>query len=339
MGNNVSRRHHLLPEMWLEGFAQNRKLKVRRRGQDRELLLSCRDATVVGGFYTNPLPSKGEDGQEVEGYLAQMVEGPAAGSLRRIREGHWPLSQGAEEALHRLLAHQITRTWPFRKLQQHIEEHSLPLMTAAEFAPLMEQRLGRILSPFDMHQLEQHFRKNPWLPPDSLDPRRDLTHQLKAADRLQEQITSWAITLLKSDKDRPLLLVADVGVVVRQADGSFSPLPPLLPDDAELLAPVAPHLLLVASACRKPKYRHGRLTPRMAARTNRGAVALCNDAVIRHPGHAWPKGLQLEQEPPGLSAPVVTWAHGAGGATEHSGLVAPTMADEMLAQLVHKLRE
>lgn len=110
MGNNVSRRHHLLPQTWLEDFAQNGVLTCRRRSGGRDFPVSVIDATVVSQFYSNPVPEPGEDGQEVEKFLADNVEGPAAAVLQAIRAGRWPLAQDEETVLIRLLAHQLARS-------------------------------------------------------------------------------------------------------------------------------------------------------------------------------------------------------------------------------------
>lgn len=162
MGNNVSTRHHLVPESWLKGFADAGQLCVRRRDRAQDITMAVSDATVVGKFYSNPRPSEGEDGQEVEAYLATEVEGPAAGALRDIHEGRWPLNPKAELALRKLLAHQLVRTRSFRALGKHIEKHALPVAAALETAPLVAERLGKAsLSEQELHQLTEFYRKNP----------------------------------------------------------------------------------------------------------------------------------------------------------------------------------
>ncbi|MFF9339711.1 DUF4238 domain-containing protein [Streptomyces sp. NPDC014773] len=335
MGNNISRRHHVLPQTWLKAFAKDGKVLVRRRGTEQDLPQPVDKAFVVNRFYSNPAPGEESDGQEVETYLAQEVEGPAAESLNRTRAGQWPLPEAMEQNLRRLLAHQLVRSRGFRRLQQHIERTVKPMMTAVEMAPYLEEKLGRKVGPEDLQQLATALQEKPWAPlEDAMDPRRDLTHQLKAADGVQQKLSSWNLELLRAPNDRPLLLLADVGTVVRQADGSFSPLPPLLPDDGELLAPIAPHLLLVATP-RKPT-TDLRLTTKKAGAANRGATTLCDDAVVRRPGHRWPKGRRLDPHSPHLRPPAISWTTnsepGKANASE-----ARSLSDQSLADLVQRL--
>ncbi|MCD2469583.1 DUF4238 domain-containing protein [Streptomyces sp. MBT42] len=268
MGNNVSRRHHLLPQTWLEGFARDGLLTGRRRAAGHDFPISVADATVVGQFYSNPMPEQGEDGQEVERFLAVEIEGPGGAALHAIRAGCWPLDQGDEPALIRLLAHQLARSQSFRKLGKHVENHLLPLITASEITKYMDERVDQPLSPRDRKRVIESIMRNPPALESLLDPRRDLRQQLRTADQVEQELANWQMVLLRAD--RPLLFLADGGVVVKQANGTFSPYPPVLPDDAELLAPLAPHLLLVLTP-RPERHADQQLTPKKAGRANRGA--------------------------------------------------------------------
>ncbi|WP_411078449.1 DUF4238 domain-containing protein [Streptomyces sp. cmx-10-25] len=333
MGNNVSRRHHLLPKTWLEGFAQNGGLTGRRRATGLDFPITVIKATVVSQFYSNPMPEQGEDGQEVERFLADEIESPGGTALQAIRAGCWPLERDDESALIRLLAHQLARSQAFRKLGKHVEEHLLPLITASEIAKYMDERADQPLSPRDRKRVIESIMRNPPALEGLLDPRRDLRQQLRTADQLEQELANWQMVLLRAD--RPLLLLADGGVVVKQADGAFSPYPPVLPEDAELLAPLAPHLLLVLTQ-RPERHADRRLTPKKAGRANRGALALCHDAIYRHPGHSWPKGATLLAEPPSLRPPSITISLAAEQGTEQPMSHAP-IAHQSLAQLVRKL--
>ncbi|MDX3371447.1 DUF4238 domain-containing protein [Streptomyces sp. ME02-6987-2C] len=333
MGNNVSRRHHLLPQVWLEGFARDGVLTGRRRAAGRDFPSSVIDATVVSQFYSNPMPEQGQDGQEVEKFLADDVEGPAAAVLQNIRAGRWPLAHGDESALIRLLAHQLARSQAFRKLGKHVEDHLLPLITASEITKHMDEGADQPLSPRDRKRVIEGIMRNPPAMEKLLDPRRDLRQQLRTADQVEQKLVNWQMVLLRAD--RPLLLLADGGVVVKQMDGSFSPYPPVLPDDAELLAPLAPHLLLILTP-RPDRHADQQLTPRKASKANRGALALCHDTIYRQPGHPWPKGATLLPEPPSLLPPSITISLAAEQDTEQPMSHAP-IAHQRLAQLVTKL--
>jgi hypothetical protein len=284
---------------------------------------------VVSQFYSNPMPEEGQDGQEVEKFLAVEVEGPAGAVLQDIRTGRWPLGQNDQSALIRLLAHQLARSQAFRKLGKHLEDHLLPLITAHEITKHLDEGADQPLSPQDSKRIIESIMRNPPAATNLLDPRRDLRQQLRTADQVEQKLANWQMVLLRAD--RPLLLLADGGVVVKQADGSFSPYPPVLPDDAELLAPLAPHLLLILTP-RPDRHADQRLTPKKAGKANRGALTLCHDTIYREPGHPWPKGATLLPEPPSLLPPSVTISLTAEQDTEQPVRHAQ-IAHQALAQL------
>lgn len=288
---------------------------------------------MVSQFYSNPVPEPGEDGQEVEKFLADNVEGPAAAVLQAVRAGRWPLAQDEETVLIRLLAHQLARSQAFRKLGKHVEDHLLPLITGLEITKHMDEGTDQLLSPGERKRIMERVRRNPPAIEKLLDPRRDLRQQLRMADRTEQTLANWQMILLRAN--RPLLLLADSGVVVRRPGGSFSPYPPVLPDDAEVLAPLAPHLLLILTQ-RPDRHDDRQLTPKKAGKVNRGALALCHDAVYRQPGHRWPKGATLLSEPPSLLSPSITISPAAEEDTEQPMRHA-SISHQRLAQLVTEL--
>lgn len=110
------RRQHVVSRFYLNGFASevNQIRRVTLPG-DQEFLLSTSDAGVIKDFYMITLP----DGTRSDAFehAFNEVEGPAAGALRAITAGSWPIVGEHRAALATWIALQYLRSEDVRTSQ------------------------------------------------------------------------------------------------------------------------------------------------------------------------------------------------------------------------------
>ena len=179
-----------------------------------------------------------------------------------------PLPREGEDCLRRLLAHQLVRTATFRLLDAHLTQHLLPALMASEVVGASQERVGRPVTSQEKQRIFETALRNPPDISELLDPRMSLRIQLRQADRITEQLRERSLVLLRAP--RPLLMLSDNGAIVRHAGSTpYHLRPPILPEDADVWAPLAPHLLLVATS-RPHGYADRDLTARWAAKGQPG---------------------------------------------------------------------
>ncbi|XVV12619.1 hypothetical protein ACQP2X_48875 [Actinoplanes sp. CA-131856] len=178
---------------------------------------------------------------------------------------------------------------------------------------------------------EKARRDAPDRPADPDESRVRLRLMLQTAGRLESFLKQRRLVLASSS--HRMLLVGDSPAVLWHPNGRPQGWTGVLPEDAELLLPVAPNRLLIAT-------KHGEntdvpLTRELANITNEGQVAQCFFAAYRHPDMDWPSNVRLSGQPPEIAAPRITFAPGSGELT-FPAQFAPA-ADPKLRQLIEDL--
>lgn len=103
------KRHHLDPAMYLEAWADDRKMvRLIDQRSGKGILTNVSNATVRSNFYT-VTTSEGTQSDVVERIMGE-VEGKSADALRQLRQGMWPPSQEVRRVVANLIALQIGRS-------------------------------------------------------------------------------------------------------------------------------------------------------------------------------------------------------------------------------------
>ncbi|MEV4210206.1 DUF4238 domain-containing protein [Micromonospora sp. NPDC049662] len=324
------RRNHTVPQLWLNAFARNGRLVAHNRA-GKEHLTGVKGAAVVAHFYRDESPAA-TDPQAVETYLANHIEDPAKRMVQDLVVGRLPSAQADLSTLKRLVAFQIARTPTFRNIDQQVENHLWPIMYAAEVVgELNKSRVSPLAGAELQAVFEQARRDAPAKPADADKSRTRLRLMLRTAHRLANNLESRDLVLASGS--RRALLISDSPAVLWHPGG-----PPLgwtgaLPDDADLLLPVAPNRLLIAS--RRRQGPAVTLTPELVKIANQAQVTWCSFTVYRHPDMRWPRDLHLGGNAPKLPAPRVTLSPGTGNPTFPAGF--EPIADSDLSQLIKSL--
>jgi hypothetical protein len=324
------RRNHIVPQFWLSAFADKGKLLARTRAGN-EHVVGVNSATVVAHFYRDD-DAAAKDPQAVERYLSANVEGPAHQLVWDLVNGQLPSAQSDLDALKKLIAFQIVRTRTFRDIDHQIKDHLWPVFFAMEVVKKVNESRTVPLDGAELHGVFEHARSSAPAKPVAVDESRtQLRILLRMADKLEGDLKRRNFALASGL--RRVLLVGDSPAVVWHPGGAPMGWTGLLPDDADLLLPMAPNLLLIAT--NQGQTGPVALTPELAKIANDGQAAWCSFAVYRHPATRWPRDLHLGADSPKLPIPRVTMSPGTGNSS-FPAKFAP-VADPSLDQLIKSL--
>lgn len=127
MSKKRARRHHVVSNFYLKGFAndEGHLTQIHLPG-DRRHTVDTGSATVATDFYTVQLPD-GSPSDVVEEAFAD-IEGPASTALRAVLEGEWPVRMQHREDLAAWLALQYLRGTGMRSSQTQMRAQMLKLI-------------------------------------------------------------------------------------------------------------------------------------------------------------------------------------------------------------------
>lgn len=144
---NRSKRHHFVPQLMLSGFARDGQLTVVDRASGVSFPQAVERAAAENDYNSLEL----EDGSltdAAERAIATMVEGPAGGTLARIRDGGWIETKAERAALARLVAFQFLRVPDMRAHMDAMADQMLKLDMATKgptgMRDVLAARLGRL---------------------------------------------------------------------------------------------------------------------------------------------------------------------------------------------------
>lgn len=103
---SVAKRHHVVPQFYLRGFAENDKLATVKLPGEQRFVQSVRRAASETNFYA--LPGH-KDGDDVFEKMLSAVEGEAARVFADIERGVWPLPEGDRTTLAYFISVQVAR--------------------------------------------------------------------------------------------------------------------------------------------------------------------------------------------------------------------------------------
>ncbi|MEU6935632.1 DUF4238 domain-containing protein [Streptomyces rubiginosohelvolus] len=294
-----------MPKYWLRAFAEDGHVRGRWRS-GAEHRTPVRRAAVGRDFNTDPL-AEGERRVVLETYLDHHVDGPCAPVLRVVREGRGSLDEAQRALVLDGLAWQVVRTQTFRSFDEQVGQHLFPALWAVEAVGFCEERLGRPLS--NAERMEVFWTAVRTAPGPSVvsDPRSALRAMIRSFERTRDVLAAPGRQLVVLRSAVPMLVLGDSGVSLRRKDGTFGLTPPLLPETVEVFAPLSPTCLLISTPRAHYRPQQG-LTRRIAAKTNAGTAAWCQDAVYRPPSLPWPSWLQLPGAPMVVRPPRLTAA-------------------------------
>lgn len=102
----VSKRHHTVPQFYLRGFAADNRIATIRLPGEHRFIQSVRDASVSKNFYA--LEDHPEGSDVIEKALSE-IEGAAAAVLEKVQGGTWPLPIEDRMSLGYFISLQATR--------------------------------------------------------------------------------------------------------------------------------------------------------------------------------------------------------------------------------------
>jgi hypothetical protein len=104
------KRHHFVPRAFLQRFGHDRKVSVRRRGEERLITTNAANVAVQSGFYTILAPD-GQRSTEIEAALANL-DGPADKAITKVIDSNELPAVGAadRDILATYMAVQVGRT-------------------------------------------------------------------------------------------------------------------------------------------------------------------------------------------------------------------------------------
>lgn len=135
------KRHHYLPQFYLEYFTQSGKLWVYDREEDKYLHQTPKNTAVIGHYYSIPLPS-GENDTELEAVLAQ-VESVAAKVIAKA-DAREEISVQEKADLSYFIAWLYARVPEFQANYEYASEQMWKLVARQTFATVEDAK--RLLS-------------------------------------------------------------------------------------------------------------------------------------------------------------------------------------------------
>lgn len=103
---NASRRHHVVPNFYLEGFSRNGTIRVADLATNKTFTSTVVNASVRRDFYSVDGSAGPVDTFEK---LLARIESEGARSIKKIKDGVWPLQENDRRLLARYIAVQATR--------------------------------------------------------------------------------------------------------------------------------------------------------------------------------------------------------------------------------------
>ena len=125
-----SKTHHFVPQMVFVGFAQKRQVMTVDLTTKRSFLQNIANAGAENDWNTLRLEG-GAVSDVAERAISELMEGPAAGVLQRIRAGEWIESEEERVALARLIAFQMVRVPGHREQTNAIADLLLKMEVAS----------------------------------------------------------------------------------------------------------------------------------------------------------------------------------------------------------------
>lgn len=210
----VSKRHHTVPQFYLRGFAADDRIATVRLPGDHRFMQSVRDASVAKNFYAlegHP------DGSDVVERALSEIEGAAAAVLAKIERGAWPLATEDRMTLGSFISLQATRV----PVQRRSLDQAAAMMARLQIGAAGKSGLRRRLAETGQEVSEDLVERlwamstQPDGPPIKRPVAEHLEQMLDLADELLKFIVGRPWTLVRFERrslitsDDPVALVAD----------------------------------------------------------------------------------------------------------------------------------
>lgn len=325
----TKKRHHQVPKFLLKQFAVNGEVvMVPRHGGRRTV--SITSVAVQEHFYSF------EDGEgnritELEDYLADEVDGPAAPAIKRIVSGTFTADDLAVAS--RFVAFQLVRSPRFRHLDQLFAESVGPILAGAD-AVSAWRKANTADGAIDERVARRLFDTARAAPPVAYTPvpdrNRDIRILLRTAERLLDECAhlEWALAVTS----QPSLCMSDSPAVIFSPTVPLGAFPGFRAGGAnEIRLPLSPRHLLLGAARRIGPDRFT-APKQLIVTTNHLLAHECRYALIVTPGVDLPGDPRPSPQPPGLPEPTITLA--AGDAERVTTPSYPPIRDSRLRKIV-----
>lgn len=123
---NYTKRQHIIPKFYLNGFAEDSRLQVLDFQTKRSFSNSTKDVSVEKDYYT--IKVEGIEPDRFESWLAS-VESQAAGVFRQILNGKWPLDELDRTKLAHFIVLQQQRGRGTRDFLERVQSEIVGLQT------------------------------------------------------------------------------------------------------------------------------------------------------------------------------------------------------------------
>lgn len=319
--------HHTVPRFLLRQFAvDGHVVEVRRDGRQHRTPISS--ATVQSHFYSFE-DRAGRRVSELEVYLDEEVESPAAPALKRLVAGE--VNEADLALAGRFLAFQLVRSPRFRSIDSALAKSLGPILAGVDG---VSEHVSSSGSSFEATMARRIFDDGRARASGAYvsEPGRETFIRLlvRTADRLLCEFGAlkWAVAVA----DKPVFITSDSPAVV------FNPTLPVggfagfkVREDNEFRLPISPRHLLVGSMHRLG----GTVLPateELAVTTNQLLARECDKAILYMPGSVPAGDPRLSPVAPALPEPSITLNEGEPG---HQTVVSyPAISDARLRRIV-----
>lgn len=307
MSDPVSHNHHVVPQLFLRGFAAGKYLCEHRRDGSVQTV-TVKKATVVPDFYATTHGEVVDDA--LEEWFGKNVESPAADIIKSLRKGHLPVGSDLMTAA-TFVAFQMVRGPALRRHLQEMGEHLGPYLFGLQIASrVMETTPGWEPSESEVRALVARAAAHAPAEVGQPGPEADMRNMVREAHRLQGLLAGMHWSTCASEDD--LLIVGDTPAVAMDPVNAADPGVVTLPEMFEVVMPVSPRRVLVVSPFPEIGVGNGVLSASYAAQVNAAAVRACETSVFHHPEMPFPADLVVPAKAPSIPIPVVHIGKSAG---------------------------
>ena len=234
----VAHNHHVVPQVFLKGFAAGAHLCEHRRDGSTSKV-TVKKAAVVPDFYLTTSGTTTDDA--LEEWLGKNVESPAADIVKALRKGKVPEGP-ARATAGTFLAFQMVRGPALRRRLQEVGEHLRTLLFGVKATGQVVKKMPG-WKPDDEVLQAMVARAAEYAPDDigQASVAADLRTMVREADRLRGLLVDMHWSVCTSTAD--FLIVGDTPAVALDLVDGFD----ALPDRFEVVMPLSPRCLLVVS--------------------------------------------------------------------------------------------
>lgn len=218
---DVAKRHHVIPQFYLRGFAQREQITTVRLPGDVRFRQSIRRAASENNFYS----VDGISDRDSFEHALSGVEGEVAGIFRSIQGGNWPLSYDERLALAFFIVLQAVRGPGHRRTMAYLAAQVARLEIEANgkdrVASWVQHRYGVSVTPEQAEDIWE-MASRPEGPPITVSAFDHIEHIVISIQQILPYISGRPWSLVRFDKRSLVTSDSPVGLVPPQDRESWA---------------------------------------------------------------------------------------------------------------------